>query len=733
MRRINVLKGASLAALLAAANGAIAQEALPTIDVGAAAQRDSGGAAKGGPKDPTAYHVVNTSAATKTDTPIMQTPINVEVVPKQVIQDQQSIVIDDVTRNVSNVFPSPYLGLQGGYIIRGFTDYAYYQDGVRVNPYAALPQRDTVDVQQVEIVKGPSSIMYGRMQPGGLVEVTTKMPQEDAHYEIQQLFGSYDTYRTTLSSTGPVTKDKSVLYRFDASYQTENSFMTAAHDRHVFLAPKILWAPTQDTSFLFYLQYYGGRDPINPGVPALYDPSLKKSWYFIPQGARSFNYGSADAALDTKSDFRVGYRFTHSFNNDWKIVHRLDLNFRDFTENYIEAYNPDPTACTASSCPVGRGLAQFYGKEQNYFTSIDLTGHFDTLGAEHTLLVGADGYRTNDFQPYNANYSIVPDTSFFYPPHPTNLFQLASTPSKIAEYRATESWYGVYAQDQIKLPYNVQVLAGFRYDSARATNGSTRFYSYYKDNTSTAAEDAIKPRVGLLWQPIPQLSLYGSYIEGFGMSNGLDTELKPLPPEQSRQWEGGAKVSLFDDRLTATASWFNLVKTHISSPLPPGVTGGLPIAETTGAVRNTGFEFDVQGQVTPELKIIGSYANIDSKVISDTTSGKVGNHWYGVPRNSGSLWAVYEPQFEPLRGFAFGAGFFARDAVWVDKNNTFMLPGYTTVDLMSRYSFEYEKKKVTFQFNVANLTDRTYWVTPGYVNLNPGAPRTFKGSMKIEF
>lgn len=731
------MRGASAVALLAlvTSNRAEAQEALPIIDISASGSGTGAAqpAERGGGKDPAAYHVSSSSSATKTDTLIMDTPINVQVVPRQVLNDQQAIVIDEATRNVSNVFPSPYVGLQGGYIIRGFTDYAYYQDGVRVNPWAALPPRDTVDVQQVEIVKGPSSILYGRMQPGGLVEVSTKAPQAEPHSEIQQIFGSYNSYRTMLSTTGAATKDKSVLYRFDAAYQSQDAFIDGIHDRHVYLAPKLLFQPTQDTSALFYLQFYGGRDGINPGAPAVYDPSLPKSWYALPKGGRSYNYGSPDAALETKSDIRVGYRLTHSFDENWKIVHRLDLNFRDFQEGWIDAYNPDPTSCTFASCAVARDAIRFFVKEQTFFTSLDVTGRFDTFGARHALLVGADGYRSNDYSPYNINFSLVPSSDLFHPGAPTNLVQFSAAPDAIARYTESQAWYGVYLQDQIELPYNFQILAGFRYDSARVTSGSHRFYPNDRDNLSVSAADAIKPRVGLLWRPIPQLSLYGSYIEGFGVSNGVNASLQALTPEQSRQWEAGVKASLFDDRLTATASWFDLVKTNVRSPLPAGGGSGLGISETTGAVRNTGVELDIQGQVFPELKIIGSYANVDSRVIADTADAKVGNHWYGVPRNSGSLWAVYEPQFEPIRGFAIGAGFFARGAVWVDRNNTFMLPGYTTVDLMSRYSFEYDKKKVTLQLNVSNLTDQTYYVTSGWASLLPGAPRTFRGSLKVEF
>jgi len=755
MVRSTLLRGASAAALsLASPLAANAQQALPSIEIGAARPARPPRAApapalvrpaaaapaprptpivveRGGPQDPTAYKVTSSSMALKTDTPILRTPVSVQVVPKQVIADQQAITIDKATQNVSNVFVTPYQGLQGGWNIRGFLDWAYYQDGVRVNPYAALPPRDTVDVQQVEVVKGPASILYGRMQPGGMVEVTTKMPQAERHFEAQQQFASFSGFRTTVSATGPIAEDKSLLYRLDASWQSENSFIDALHNRHTFVAPKLLWTPTQDTSMLFYLNFYSGLDGMNAGIPGIYDPNVPKSWNSVAQVPRSRNYGSPDFSMNTKYDVRVGYKFIHEFNEDWKISQRLDLNFRDFNEGWVDVYNPDPTACTALSCPVFRDVAKFSNKEQNYFISLDLTGRFRTGQLEHSILVGADGYRANDYVPFPSNFSLVPATDLFNPGYPTNLMPFNLLPDAIAAYKQTESWYGVYAQDQVKLPYNVELLAGFRYDSARVNSNYVSFAPTWSESPSANSADRIKPRVALLWRPVPQLTLYGNYIEGFGIANGMTVSKQSLPPEQATQWEGGAKLALFDEKLTATASWFHIVKKNVASPAGPGILAG---SQVTGAVRNTGVEFDVQGQVTPELKVIGSFATIDSKIITDINGGKAGNHWWGVPRNSGNFWGVYEPQWEPVRGLAVGAGFTARGSMWVDRNNSFTVPAYAVANLMTRYSFDYQKTKMTLQFNVDNLFDKTYYTAAGWTGgfiANP--PRMFRGSLKVEF
>lgn len=749
-------RGVSASALLLAlTSGAIAQQNLPTIEVGGAARSHTGPARagngsgapraaastvnppaqpaveRGAPSDPATYHLPNTTFATKTNTPIMQTPVSVQVVPKQVLQDQQAVVIDDAIKNVSNVFSVPYVGTQGGWNIRGFLEYAYYLDGVRVNPYSILAPRDTVDVQQIEVVKGPSSILYGRIQPGGLVEVTTKTPQAEPHYEVQQLIGSWNRYRTTLSATGPVTQDKSLLYRMDMSYENANSFRDGLYNYHVFVAPKILWKPTEDTSATFYMQFYNGRDPVDTGIPGFLG--------MVAPVPRSRVFGSSDANLRTKSEFRLGYKLTHDFDSNWRITNRFDINIRDMPNSWVDVGNPDPANCTVLSCPLYRDVFNFFIKEQDYFTSVDLNGRFDTFGLGHTLLVGADAYRTaNYYINYPGNFSTVPPSDLFNPGYPAPLAQYNLFPDFIGNDTITQSWYGVYLQDQITLPYNFHLLAGFRYDSARNTNTSRAIYPEFSASYTSETADAVKPRVGLLWQPIPQLSLYGNYVEGFGFANGLSASRTPLPPESARQYEAGAKVALLDDRLTATFAYFDIVKNNIRSPLAAGGAGAFGLSEVTGAVRNRGVEFDVQGQVTPELKIIGSYAHIDSKILSAIDrGGLVGNRWYGVPKNSGSLWAVYEPQFDPVRGLALGAGFVARGSVEVDRANSFTLPSYAVVDLMARYTLDYWNKKVSFQFNVGNLLDRTYYFTSGtngaFGGFIPGAPRNFKGAIKVEF
>lgn len=699
--------------------------ALPTVEVEASQQGTGGGAGSGGPHDPAAYAVPNSSTGTKTDTPIMQTPLSVQVVPQQVLQDQQVVVLDQALQNVSAVATIANGGLQQCYMIRGFFTCNYYLDGVRVNNFWTPPQRDMADIQQAEVLKGPASILYGRLEPGGLIELDTKQPQIAPYYSIEQQIGSYGFYRTVMDMTGPVTSDNNLLYRFDAAYQNAGSFRELDHDNHIFLAPRLHWAPTQDTQANFYLEFLHDRSPVVFGIPVVNN--------FLAPVPISRNYGSPDSHSTTNYDVRVGFNWSHAFNNNWMLVQRFDADFRDLGGQTVVPLSPD---CSITFCQIPRILNANPGlKTQDYYTSLDLTGHFDTFGLAHTLLIGGDFDLNHTYAPnVFVGPGKVPPTFLFNPPLTGDLAYLLANPDSTSVSTTGEDWYGLYLQDQVTLPYNFHLLAGFRYDNAGTFfDNLNTFPAPVTASSASFRADAVKPRFGLLWQPIPELSLYGNYVENFGIANSANPNQAPLPPTTARQWEAGMKTDLLDNRLSATVAWFDIVKENVATPDPNPVLAALGYQVATGAVRNTGIEFDIEGQLSPEVKIIGSYANIDSKIIVDN-SGNVGERIFGVPRNSGSLWAVYSPLAEPVRGLALGAGFIARSNVEVSNPYTFTLPGYSTVNLMARYAFTFQQTKLTFQINANNLLDKGYFQTGGgTLGVQPGAPRTILGSIRAEF
>ncbi|MGH8499000.1 MAG: TonB-dependent siderophore receptor, partial [Methylococcales bacterium] len=184
------------------------------------------------------YAVPNAFSATKTDTPIMDTPVSIQVVPRSVMDDQKTTRIKDALENVSGVRYQPSLGAGSGFIIRGFRDTRVYRNGLLANFAAAFPAEfDAGNLQSIEVLKGPAAVLYGRIEPGGLINITTKKPFDIPYYSLEQQFGSYDFYRSQWDATGAVTDDKSLQYRFTGAYQNNNSFRDFVFTDRVLVNP----------------------------------------------------------------------------------------------------------------------------------------------------------------------------------------------------------------------------------------------------------------------------------------------------------------------------------------------------------------------------------------------------------------------------------------------------------------------------------------------------------------
>ena len=261
-------------------------------------------------------------------------------------------------------------------------------------------------------------------------------------------------------------------------------------------------------------------------------------------------------------------------------------------------------------------------------------------------------------------------------------------------------------------------------------------------------DNAVTPRVGILWQPQHWLSLYTNYVESYGVNFGQswvsDTQSKPVPSTSATQYEGGIKTEFFNGRLRSNLAYFDLVKTNISTSdlAHPG------FVLVTGAVQSRGYEFDVTGEILPGWNAIATYSNTDAKTIKSNevgaagSIGAVGSRFWGVPRNTASLWNTYELQQGDIKGLKFGGGVTLRNGqIACCDAPAYTLPGYVTVDVLAAYSRNVGKAKVTLQLNVNNLLDKSYYTgLQTYVNsgnnaafLDFGMPRTFMGSIGIQF
>ncbi len=397
--------------------------------------------------------------------------------------------------------------------------------------------------------------------------------------------------------------------------------------------------------------------------------------------------------------------------------------------------------------------------QTTYSTNVDITGHINTFGAEHTLLLGGDAYwlagSTSDSfigSPSNSLINPMP----FGPPAP----QCPCYPSANIY---TQNTGGLYLQDQIKLPYNFFLLAGARYQYIRQTEGSGASLQDLQP-TPTLTGQALTPRFGLLWRPQEWLSLYGNYTEGYGPNTGLIYGGGLPPPTSAKSWEAGAKLEFFNGKLRISADYFDLVKTNVPSaddnPAHQCGAGGLGSCSILiGAARSTGPELDIQGEILPGWNVIASYTNDDVRVTQASpndipalggTLPAVGQRFPQVPRNQANLGSTYVFQRDSvLKGWKIGAGYHYVGSRPVDDNVNYapyvwpLIPSYGTVDLMAAYSFSYAGSKMTAQLNITNLLDRTYYASEinsyalvggpsGGFYRSYGAPFAVVGSLRAE-
>jgi iron complex outermembrane receptor protein len=664
------------------------------------------------------YKVDQATTATRTDTPIMDTPFSVQVVPAQVMKDQQSVRLDTALNNISGVYANQSLSLFESYNLRGFETFDHYREGVRFQ--SALSQagrREMANLERIEVLKGPASILYGRIQPGGMINLVTKKPQADSYYSIQQQVGSYDFYRTAFDATSKLNESGSLLYRFNMSYENSGSFREFAQNDRAFFAPVVQWNLSNRTQITFDVEYSKGKVRPDYGTVAVGNrPAV------LPI-ERNLGESFANAAYEA---ILAGYNLTHEFNSRWKFQHRVYVQSSTENDQVVS-----PLGLQADNRTLDRFFSGFQGnKHKTYSTNLDLTGHVDTWGATHTLLVGADYYHFNNTGTIVDNFAF-PSIDIFSPIRGGAAIR---DPADDFRFELKEHWVGLYLQDQVELPFHLHLLAGVRYDNAEIESSNTFGGA---QTFQRSRQDRFTPRLGLLWQPVKEVALYGNYVEGFGVPNlgSLGVDGASLKAETSQQWEAGIKTELFDGRWRASAAYFDLTKQNIATGHPDPVLAALGFFVQTGEARNKGIEVDLSGELLPGLDMIANYAYTNSE-ITQSNDGTQGHRFPNVPKHAGSLWMTYQFQEQTLKGWKLGGGLLARGAREGNRENDFQMQGYVLVNLMTSYTMPLGRTRLTAQLNVDNLLGQEYFPSSagfGRARIDVGTPRFFMGSIRMEF
>jgi iron complex outermembrane receptor protein len=655
------------------------------------------------------YAVRRSLTSTRTSTELRNIPQSIQVVNKDLFVDQGATYLNDTLRNVSGVTMfSEYLDFN----MRGFrsqSDGAVKVDGLNlVQDFFVKPR--LLNVERVEVVKGPAGALYGTSKPGGFINIITKQPAAERATNVSLQLGSWSKSQIQGDTAGAVPGVGGLFYRLDAARSDDEGFRRFEHVVYSGIHAAVTWAPRAQSSITadgewFEDSYQGHR---NRGVP-FYDHRLVD----VPSSF-TVNEPGDEVAIDA-STFRV--RGLHQIAEHW----RLDAAVASLSNDSTQLYH-EPIGLRPGGRLMLREFRDQYREKSQAAANVNVSWDTTFAGLRHDVLFGGEYSLMNGLlQSGTARDSSrggpVPDLDIYNPVYgevvarPPAYYGVpggigALTTSTNNRTRAS----GLYVQDQVTIGSRINLLAGARYDEFRddTRSGTPR----------SRTGDAISLRAGAVIHATTAVSFYGNYAEGFeppSASYSLEPERYggPFDPERSRSIEGGVKGLLLGERLTTTLALYEIVKRDMLLRSP---TADLPDRIVpVGEFKSRGVEIDVTGRVTRALSLYANYAHsFLAEVVNDVNPANLGKAAENNPRDAASVWARYDVTGNrPIRvGVAGGVAYVGRRLTFEAGD---ILPSYTRWDA----AIILGAGRGQLSINVFNLTDTRYF-TGGYGGRNGG-------------
>ncbi|MES1023250.1 TonB-dependent siderophore receptor [Gloeocapsa sp. BRSZ] len=655
------------------------------------------------------YRVPNASVGTRTDTPLRDIPQSIQIIPQQVLQDRQARSIRDGLENVSGItaittsgvtrqyFTARGFELYSGFLVNGIPDPTIAQDAGFVN------------LERLEILKGPASALYGDSGSslGATVNFVTRQPLPNPFYEVSATIGSFDNYQGALDFSGPLNDSATVLYRLIAAYQSNETFVDFNETQTFSIAPSLSFSLGSRTDLVVEGDFYNlRRNGAYNGLPAI------GTVISSPSGElrRSFN-GTGPQDDTSIVNGRVGYRLDHQFNDNWELRNAFLYSF------YADSAD-SPAILVDGLADDNRTLERFGTtgdiESSNYYLNTDLLGRFQTGTINHRLLFGFSLSRSTTT--FDVEDVAAEPIDIFNPVFDQTVVLTGN--SNFIE-STTRDTLGIYLQDQITLAENLKLLLGGRIDIFEERKDNPL------DNVETNQSDtAFSPRVGIVYQPIPPISLYAGFARSFTPTIGTSATGEAFEPGRGTQYEVGIRADI-NDRLYTNLAFYDLTRTNVTTTDP----NDSRFSVQTGEQKSQGIELDISGEILPGWNIIGGYAYNNARVTEDNTI-PVGNRLFGAPEHSFNLWTTYQIQQGNLQGLGFGLGFSYVGNTQANLANTIELPSFFRTDA----AIFYERDRFRAALNFRNLFDVEYYIGRGSDTLiYAGEPFTVQGTVSWQF
>ena len=679
-------------------------------------------------------------------------PQAVSTITKELINDRQAFQIADAIKTASSV---THTGFYNHFNIRGITQAEDGQliNGLRTRQYYFL-QPITSHIERAEVIKGPSSVTFSSVDPGGSVNLVTKKPLKEKRKEVSATVGSFGTLRATADFTGPLNDSKTLLYRFNTAAQEARSFRDLVQNNQFLIAPSITFLPNSTTALNVEMIYSNGIGNLDRGQPLF--------------GAINgqFDLNSTDIATNVAAanDFYASKEFMIISSFSKQITDNIGFNASYMKQTWEEDLAEHRVAGSAAVDINGNSIPTLaelrYTERQQFWITDNYTAYFNFDFENDTftdkLLVGYDGSRwertvggaSNGARRYRRlngtatsfnleqadQFETIEIDGVTAPAPNVDHFDLANpnnTARETSGYIISEfaipanltTSNAIYIQNQFKIN-RFSVLLNLRYDWYED------IFAYNSNNEQSFKNEAFIPRIGLTYEATDAISLYTSYVEGFQPQSNTVT-LSPFTgdfffagtpasfdPLESNNIEFGAKAEFFKGKLTMNAALYQITQKNLLQQDPNDES----ILTERGEQRSRGFELDANGYVLPNLQLSASYAFTDAEIIEDDDPALIGERIGGAPEHSANFWGRYDFVQGGLKNIGVGLGMEYRGDRFSWFGDRLLLPSYTIFDAAVYYRPTGGNIQIALKLN--NLFDETYW--NGALNasrLFPGAPR----------
>ncbi len=668
-------------------------------------------------------------------------PQAIQVIGNEIIFQQQSIRLSDVIKNANGVYVgSARGGAQESFWSRGYdmSSNNMFKNGFRFNS-GSIPE--VASLEKVEILKGSAALLYGNVAPGGILNMVTKMPTFKKGGEFTMQTGSYNFYKPSIDIYGPL--NHAIAYRFSGSYENSESFRDFVTKERYYVNPSFLFKINNKTDITLQGDYLS-----DDWTPDFGTGSIGKEIADVPRNA----YLGAKWSNGNTKQATASILVNHQFNSNWKL--NFNSSFQNYKRASIGTERIQPAANGNWNRPLGRNKAV----EQIFANQISLQGNFKTWKIKHQLFTGidtensyADAYTFRFYNSTTGATITTYDTVNIFDPTSYAASNEGPIPaSEVTRIVNTETnRYGVYAQDLISFSEKIKVLAGIRYSYQEAKPITNNIATNTVTEEKIRNDRAFSPKVGLIYQPTKNTSIFASYANSFTPNTGVTIYNEAIKPSIIDQFEVGVKKEFWNGILTTNVTLYQIVNSNLAQTAEFDANGNVNtntnVKSLSGETTSKGVEVDIIYKPIEALNIIAGYSYNDMRYTE--TTGATGSFIEGdrlvrTPANTANLSFFYTVQSGVLKDISFGAiGNYIgnRKGGWNNQvdptqpngilDREIPLDGYTTIDV----SLGYNWKQFSLLCKLSNITNELNYTVHENYSVNPIAPRQIMTSLRYKF